>query len=172
MLKKKIPPFIRLKYFQPCITDHLDIKNVKHLSNHWMAQAMESQGSCSWTSLRNLSSSWYLSVTSNPHTWCSLRRQTGHRNSGWDMASPTELLSFMAQWKYSQWFSPNRWHTSWLTTWKWYNIPCKSGMKRRVSVVRGFFTWKLYERKGFGKCGLQRRVVSLIKVFHEGYYCM
>ena len=109
---------MRWNSFQPCLTDHLDIRNVKQPSNHRMALAMDSQGSCSWTSTRKLSSSWYLSVTSNPHTWCSLRRQTGHRNSGWDIASPTELLSFMAQWKYSQWLSPNKWHTSWLTTWK------------------------------------------------------
>jgi len=41
----------------------------------------------------------------------------GHRKNGCEAASTILPLSFMAQWKYQQCWSPNKWHVSWVTTW-------------------------------------------------------
>ena len=81
-----------------------------------MAEELKSEASCLCSSCRKTSRLEYLSSTSKLHTFCSLRKHTGHKNKGCFRASAMDVLSFMRHSKNMQCCSPNPWHSSWLIT--------------------------------------------------------
>lgn len=104
------------------LTQLIVVSNTSAFSSHLMASLNLQDGISRSTSARKSFILEYRSRRSKWHAFWSFRKHTGHKNSGWFIASWIVLLAFMEQLKKVQCCIPNRWQISWDETWNKFDV--------------------------------------------------